>query len=366
MPNRDRLHGDNTAFVALFARAPQLCAAALAGLGSALWLNVVGPFAELVAAWGALILANALAIAVVAILMMLVTTAGTLLAADWRADAARHQVWAEIGIAATELHLPARKVAPPQIDPRYLMAANGEPLRSVFDAHCFTAPAPELEAARCSTRIVAAPGGSVPPAKLQGVPTSSRKIDTHAASDVALIDPTCRRAATASLGQELLIVASRRALKRISRAQRAVSAPRLVANGRVRPEWLPRHVPSDGPIGHIIVLGGDRDRRVPVHDPPTGGSIVGSVEPPNCRGPPPIAIQRSGARETPPAKLSLAGARQVHAPGTLPTSASLVVDDLGHPVPVCAAELDVIETYLSRALQDLLGQGVSVPDREKS
>jgi hypothetical protein len=44
----------------------------------------------------------------------------------------------------------------------------------------------------------------------------------------------------------------------------------------------------------------------------------------------------------------------------------LVVDNLGHRVPICAAELDVIETYLGRALQDLLGSGASVPDREKS
>ena len=111
MANRDRLHGDDTGFVTLFARAPQLCAGALAGLGSALWLNVVGPFAGLVAAWGALILVNALAIAVVAVLAMLVTTAGTLLAADWRADAASRQAWAEIDVAAAELRLPAEGVA---------------------------------------------------------------------------------------------------------------------------------------------------------------------------------------------------------------------------------------------------------------
>jgi hypothetical protein len=65
MANRDRLHGNDTGFVTLFVRAPQLCAAALAGLASALWLNVVGPFAGLVAAWGALILVNALAVSVV-------------------------------------------------------------------------------------------------------------------------------------------------------------------------------------------------------------------------------------------------------------------------------------------------------------
>jgi len=55
-------------------------------------------------------------------------------------------------------------------------------------------------------------------------------------------------------------------------------------------------------------------------------------------------------------------------PGTsaLPTSDPLVVDNLGYRVPICAAELDVIETYLDRALQELLGSGAAAPDREKS
>ena len=55
-------------------------------------------------------------------------------------------------------------------------------------------------------------------------------------------------------------------------------------------------------------------------------------------------------------------------PGTsaLPTSDPLVVDNLGYRVPICATELDVIETYLDRALQELLGSGAAAPDREKS
>ena len=132
MANRDRLYGNDTGFVTLFVRAPQLCAAALTGLASALWLNVVGPFAGLVAAWGALILVNALAIAVVAILAILVTTAGTLLAADWRAEVAAHQAWTGIEVAAAELDLTLGTAALSQIDPRYLTATTGEALPSVF------------------------------------------------------------------------------------------------------------------------------------------------------------------------------------------------------------------------------------------
>src|SRR5262249_44659942 len=119
MANRGRLDEYDTGLVTLFARAPQLCASTLAGLGSALWLSVVAPCAGHVAAWGTLVLVNALAVAVVAVLAVLVTTAGTLLAADWRADAASHQAWAEVESAAVEFPPPAWTAAPSQIDPRY-------------------------------------------------------------------------------------------------------------------------------------------------------------------------------------------------------------------------------------------------------
>jgi hypothetical protein len=370
MDDRNEVDGDNTGFVPLFTRTPQLCAGALAALGSALWLNVVGPFAGLAAAWGALVFVNALAVAVVAVLAVLVTTSATLLAADWRADAASRQAWAEIDVAAApEFRLPAGRVAPSHIDPRYLTATDGEPLRSVFDAPHFTSQAPELQAASRSARAVAASGGSIPRVKLQGAPTSSRKTSTVAGSDADLADVTCQRVAVASLGREPLIVASCRALKQVSHAQRAVSAPRLAANGDAWPQLLARDRPSDGSIADIIVLSGDRgdrDRRERVPDPYSGGSIVGSLERPNCRGPPLVVGQGSGVRETPPAKPSVDGASPGHTASTRPTSDPLVVDDLGHRVPICAAELDVIETYLGRALQDLLGPGASVADREKS
>jgi hypothetical protein len=45
---------------------------------------------------------------------------------------------------------------------------------------------------------------------------------------------------------------------------------------------------------------------------------------------------------------------------------SIVRDNFGHHVPVCSAELEVIETYLYPMLQGWLGRGASVSDREKS
>src|SRR5262245_59325204 len=141
MDSRDWLHG----IVTLFARTPQLCAGALAGLASALWLNVVGPFAGLVAAWGALILVNALAVSVIAILAILVTTAGTLLAADWRAEVAGRQAWAEIHVPATELDLALGTATLSWIDPGYLTATTGEALPNVFRAHHLASSVPVVE-----------------------------------------------------------------------------------------------------------------------------------------------------------------------------------------------------------------------------
>ena len=200
MANRDRLYGNDTGFVTLFARAPQLCAAALTGLASALWLNVVGPFAGLVAAWGALMLVNALAIAVVAILAILVTTAGTLLAADWRAEVAARHAWTGIEVAGTELHLTLGTAALSQIDPRYLTATTGEALPSVFLTHHFASLAPVVERgseASCATRIVVAAGRPIPPvATSEAAPRIARKITSAPASELAMAHSPHRKAAS--------------------------------------------------------------------------------------------------------------------------------------------------------------------------
>jgi hypothetical protein len=51
---------------------------------------------------------------------------------------------------------------------------------------------------------------------------------------------------------------------------------------------------------------------------------------------------------------SIDSADQVRAAAALPSADPIVRDNLGHPVPLCAAELDVIETYLGQALRHLL------------
>jgi hypothetical protein len=370
MANRDRLHTGDIDFVTLFARTPQLCAGALAGLGSALWINVVGPFAGLVAAWGSLVLANALAVAVVAALAMLAITAGTLLAADWRAEDSDRQAWAEIDVATVELRLPAESVAPPQIDPRYLTSTDALP--SVFRAHRFTSPAPapstHSPSAVHSAAIVLAPGEFLSSETALTIPS---KIGTGAAIDVAM----GRKSSSASFGREPPVVASCRRQPRTQRAEPAVGVARLVANGEICLQWMPHdmrvltRVAPRGYIADIVVLSGecgDRDQRECAPDPSAGDGAVKSDEPPSCRGPPSSIDRPSRSLLTVPEEPSVEKSGHAGPTGPQPSANHIVRDNLGHQVPVCAGELDVIQTYLNRALQDLLGSGAAAPDREKS
>jgi hypothetical protein len=50
----------------------------------------------------------------------------------------------------------------------------------------------------------------------------------------------------------------------------------------------------------------------------------------------------------------------------LPTADPIVRDNLGNQVPVCAAELDVIETYLDHVLRDLLASSTAGSQKEEA
>jgi hypothetical protein len=258
--------GGDAGFVAVFVHPPELCAGVLVGLGPALWLNVVAPFAGFVTAWGVLTLVNALAVALVAVLAVLLTTASTLLAADWRAEVASRQACAEIDSAAIELCLPAATVAPSQIDPRYLTATDSEALRHVFRAHRFTAPvfAPEADrSAKCTAPIVIESGGPIPAvAAAEAAPRIGHKIGTAATPELANARSTDRTAGAAPLSRGRGVAGSRSARPQVP-AEPALGTARFVANGGLwlvcdRPLLRP---PSNGQFTRVVVLSGDRGDR---------------------------------------------------------------------------------------------------------
>jgi hypothetical protein len=340
--------GDKAGLVSVFARAPQQCAGTVAGLASALWLNAVGACAGLVAAWGALTLVNGIAVVLVGVLAMLVTAAGSLMAADWRAEVASRQAWAEIGIELAELCQPE----PSAIDPCYLVTTDNHGLQSVFRAHRLAPPsaAPgtraHLPAAASATGIVAEASKPLSTAAgWAGLPT---------VDDDAMAFQRRGRAGMALVQAPSAAVSCR---VRLGIAhEHTASAVRLVANGGIWSDGFvggERVLPPHAERAETVVLSGAQGRRDQsgFPDASTRDSAVDSDELPSCRGPPTADI------------------RWAHATRTVPdgrTADPVVRDNLGDQVPVCAAELHVIETYLDQVLHDILAPGASAQDGETS
>lgn len=279
--------------VALWAALPRkLCAAAsgIAGLGSAVWLNASVP---LVGVSGALTVAYALAVAAIAVLAILVTAAGTLLAADWRANVESHRAWTETDIALVELGRCAAAARPCKIDPVYSQAANNEALHRLLQAHCFAVSRPAPEA---TPETRAAPSGAVGPVTTPSVPqaaaaTSLNRGATSAALPEAAMSGGTLQKDAATEAQAPAIVAFLQRRARPLQAKPAACPMRVVANAWL--EWPTRAGGTvargafDRPVANILVLcgdGGDRARPPPEDAPLT--RIAGSGEPPSCRGPP--------------------------------------------------------------------------------
>jgi hypothetical protein len=128
---------------------------------------------------------------------------------------------------------------------------------------------------------------------------------------------------------------------------------RLVVNGSgwSAPEWGVPTWPTPWQPARIIVLGARQgDQRTPA-ERCVGGEIGSSTEPPSCRGPP-SHRRSSHAKAVTAAKPSIDPT-----PGAPALSGGdpVVRDNLGEPIPLTAAEVDVIETYLGPLLDELLG-----------
>src|SRR5215472_6774265 len=285
---------------------------------------------------------------------------------------ASRQAWAEIDVATVEFLLPGGTVVPNQIDQRYLTATGDETLLGAFRDRRLPSQAPRVEAdtaASCATRIVGASGALLPP---ETAPTVARKKSTAALSAVERGPAFHRRGAGVSLLRAQLVVSSRRARRRVLHVEPALSVVRLVANGGTWSDCLAcdrRSLPPsplDERVADIIVLTGDRsEHRERDHDH-SSKNIAQAAAPPNCRAPPTSGGQRSHPNQTLPSERTDEGSRKVPTAGVPRTADPVARDDLARKVPVCAAELDVIETFLDRALRDLLAPGMTARHRDKA
>jgi hypothetical protein len=291
-------------------------------------------------------LAGVLAGAIAVGLVLLVTAAGALLAADWRAEVESRQAWAEVASAWAEGHAGVG-LESADIDAGYVPAIETDALRRIFGTHRVLPP-----------RAVA--GAELPAAKSVSRPAPARSLAARTAWEGLRGSASDGgNDAGASVGGD---PAGHATLERSRPAKRLGVASgggvRLAVNAG--PGWpaSERTLATPGREADVIVLTGCRDaqRRQPA-EAATETVRAPGIEQPSCRGPPPLVRQRpargAAGRAAPPRRVS-------------PDGDPLVRDNLGHLVPICAAEVVVIETYLGDALEELFASAKAASEAEQA
>ena len=297
-------------------------------------------------------------------LVVLVSAAGALLAVDWRAELQSRQAWAELAPAMIEGSLVAASEAAPHLDPRYLSACDNDALRDVFRVHRILRPqaAAEMELPVASSAPQAAPTPSFPTRTgcqaAQGGRVDGEN-DVRALLSDGPIDQATLGASRARPTNSLTFVAGRQRAGDYcvvdgTRVRLTVNAgPNCLASG-----WA---VATPSHAAEVIVLSSCRDAQ---HTRPAEAATetvcATGTQPPNCRGPPSLEQPRSARR------VATQAGSTAPAPKASPDGDPLVLDDLGQPVPVCAAEVNVIETYLGDVLEELFASSKASSEPERA
>jgi hypothetical protein len=187
---------------------------------------------------------------------------------------------------------------------------------------------------------------------------SDTKKDTHAPFCEFSIDEATLGALTATPAKALTVAAGRHVAPSACFAGR--SRVRIAVNaGSNWPAsgWAVLQPAAPGHGGKVIVLSSHADVQAtrPANADTEAVSATGT-QPPSCRGPRSLEQCRRGP---------ITAGRAAPAPNASPDSDPAVLDNLGQPVPVCAAEVNVIEAYLGDVLEQLLAPSKtrSEPDR---
>ena len=308
------------------------------------------------------VLAGAIAVG----LVVLVSAAGALLAADWRAELQSRQAWAELAPALAERSLVATCEAAPHLDPRYLPACDNDALRGVFHVHRLLPPrlAAEMELPVAHSASQATSRQSLPARTAWEAAQGSGSDGENDARALLRDGP---------IGQATFGAPRTRPAKSVTvvaRRQRT-SGYCVVGGTRVRLvvnagwNWLVPVRAVLGPAGtaqaaEVIVLSTCGPQDTQPAEPRTETVSATGTQPPSCRGPP-VFEQRRLARGA-----TVTAGRAASAPNASPDGDRVVLDNLGQPVPVCAGELNVIETYLGDALEELFASSKAGSKAERA
>lgn len=332
-----------------------------AGLAAtALLLGAVCDWGQVSAVIAALDPGDALLGVLGLVLAAMTGAAGTLVAADVRADMAAAQAWHDIHAEAVVIAAPAPTAPTDPVDGLYVAGPQDEGLRQILLAHRFMVPVPppnaigSLAPKRDDVRVVPA-GTSINP-EVQAVRTvcvANSLGDTLAAP----------AAAQRKLGPQLISSNAKSALGRNQTyAVRKVPVLKRIANANTRWDWpvfatAPTSRVPGSDFGFSAIVLADRNGRYETSAPSDVAPEPETTVQPCCRGPPVGTGRRHVACG--PAHLGKPF-REIDRSRAIPPTDLVVIDNLGDRPPVCQAELEVLEAYLEDLLDDVLGSSKPV------
>ena len=296
------------------------------------------------------------------VLAAMTGAAGVLIAADVRADMAAAQTWHEIHAETAVIATPVETAATDCVDALYVAGAQDEGLRRILLAHRLTVLVPPpngigaLAPERDDVRAVTHPTGAAIKPELQAVRTVS-VADSHG-------EPlTATAAAQRKLDPHLISSSPISARGRSQNdAVRKAFAPKRVANAGSRWDWpvfataVTTRLPGSDFAYNEIVLA-DRNGQGENSAPSDVAPEPETTVQPCCRGPPRATFRRHEADAA--AHLGKPF-RETDRSRAYPPVELVVTDNLGDRVPVCEAELEVLEAYLEDVLRDVLGPADTV------
>jgi hypothetical protein len=320
-------------------RASCVAAGLAAGLVGALWLDGITPLFSAPDGWTIAEAVTAVATSAVA---MLAAAFGALIVSDWQTDVQSRHDWAQLGLTPAHVSVAVELAAVSDISPRYPAPTSDEALRQVFRAYRVAAQ---------MTRRVQVPARSAERASAQLEPDQAG--DAGAASDA----DASKCASPRAVGTPLATAQASRKSKR--REKVMAGRLRLVANGAAWPRWTGCISPPAERAVEVIVLSANQDHRAqPQPDASVGPDGADRTARPACRGPPQVVARR---REATGSTIE----RRWGGSANASPDDIIVHDDLGPQIPICAAELEVIETYLGRLLDDVLASSTDKPGSDK-